>query len=189
MIKYNKIPFSDCLSNIVDNRGKTCPTAATGIPLIATNCIKNDSLYPVFENERYVNQETYKNWFRAHPEPGDLIFVTKGSPGRVCFVPNPVPFCIAQDMLAIRANEDVVNPKFLFALLRSSETQQAIENLHVGSLIPHFKKGDFDQLILSIPDDLKLQENIGNIYFDFCRKIRAQPLHQSHPRTNCPNPV
>ncbi len=154
MIKFNQIAFSECLSNIVDNRGKTCPTSRTGIPLIATNCIKNDSLYPVFENVRYLNQETYDNWFRAHPKPGDLIFVTKGSPGRVCWVPDPVPFCIAQDMLAIRAKEEIVNTKFLFALLRSSGVQQSIENLHVGSLIPHFKKGDFDQLILNIPEEL-----------------------------------
>ncbi|MCX5810514.1 MAG: hypothetical protein NTX36_14310, partial [Proteobacteria bacterium] len=72
--------FSALLSNIVDNRGKTCPTASDGIALIATNCIKNENLYPVYENVRYVSEETYKNWFRGHPIPGDFIFVTKGTP-------------------------------------------------------------------------------------------------------------
>lgn len=165
------VPFLDLLSKIVDNRGKTCPTSDTGIPLIATNCVRNDSLYPLFEKIRYVDDETHKNWFRDHPEPGDMLFVTKGTPGRVCWVPDPVDFCIAQDMLAIRANEKVVYPKFLFALLRSQETQKMIENMHVGTLIPHFKKGDFDQLYLTIPTDRKNQETIGNIYFNLSEKI------------------
>ena len=172
MSEWNIIfkPFSELLSNIVDNRGKTCPTAPSGLALIATNCIKNDNLYPVYENVRYVSDEIYKTWFRGHPLPGDLIFVTKGTPGRVCLVPSRVDFCIAQDMVAIRADNKKVNPKYLFAALRSAEIQSEIENLHVGSLIPHFKKGDFDKLQIPLPER-ELQEYIGEQYFTFSAKI------------------
>jgi len=169
--KSETYTFKDLLSDIVDNRGKTCPVEENGMPLIATNCVKNDAIYPSFEKVRYVSRETYNNWFRGHPIPGDLIFVTKGSPGNVCLVPNPVPFCIAQDMVAIRANEKIISPKFLFALLRSRTVQQAIQNMHVGTLIPHFKKGDFDKLYLDIPTDFKVQDFIGNLYYDISLKI------------------
>lgn len=74
-MKVDEIPFTELLSKIVDNRGRTCPTADTGLPLIATNCVQNDLLYPAFEKVRYVSKETYDTWFRDHPEPGDLIFV------------------------------------------------------------------------------------------------------------------
>lgn len=164
------IPFSELLSAVVDNRGRTCPTTASGIPLIATNCIRNDLLYPALEKLRFVSQDTYDTWFRGHPEPGDLIFVTKGSPGRVCVAPDPVNFCIAQDMVAIRADETKVQPKYLFALLRSEGVQRKIEQMHVGTLIPHFKKSDFDQLILPVPDR-NTQRVIGDIYFDLSAKI------------------
>lgn len=163
-------PFSELLSNVVDNRGKTCPTATSGFALIATNCIKNDNLYPVYENVRYVSDETYKNWFRGHPAAGDFIFVTKGTPGRVCLVPPKVDFCIAQDMVAIRADSKKVDPKYLFAALRSTDIQGEIENLHVGSLIPHFKKGDFDKLLIPLPKS-ELQEYIGEQYLTFSVKI------------------
>jgi type I restriction enzyme S subunit len=162
--------FASVLEKIVDNRGRTCPTAPFGIPLIATNCVRNDLLYPAYENIRFVDNKTYKTWFRDHPKPGDLLFVTKGSPGRVCIAPDPVNFCIAQDMVAIRADRRKVYPQFLFALLRSNAVQEKIEQLHVGTLIPHFKKGDFDKLLLSIPDR-KAQEFIGDTYFDLCGKI------------------
>jgi type I restriction enzyme S subunit len=48
--------------------------------------------------------------------------------------------------------------------------QQEIEGLHVGTLIPHFKKGDFDDLKLPIVDN-NLQKFIGDSYFNISLKI------------------
>lgn len=169
-MKFDELPFSDLLCEVVDNRGKTCPTAETGIPLIATNCIRNESLYPTYDKVRFVSSETYSTWFRGHPKPGDILFVNKATPGRVCLVPDPVDFCIAQDMVAVRANPDKVYPKYLFAVLRSPLIQERIQQMHVGSLIPHFKKGDFDKLRLPIPNR-RTQEYIGDLYFDISGKI------------------
>lgn len=166
----DSVPFGSLLSKIIDNRGKTCPTSEDGIPLIATNCIKNEHLYPVYEKVRYVSQEIYDTWFRGHPEPGDLIFVLKGTPGRVNWVNDPVDFCIAQDMVALRVDESKVYPKYLFAVLRSSQIQQEIEGLHVGSLIPHFKKSDFDDLQIPLVAH-ELQKYIGDTYFNLSLKI------------------
>jgi type I restriction enzyme, S subunit len=170
MTKLKYRPFGTLLKKIVDNRGKTCPTAESGMPLIATNCISNEFLYPRHIKVRYVNNDTFCNWFRGHPEAGDIIFVNKGTPGRVAWVPNPVGFCIAQDMVAIKADTEKVYPKYLFAALRSKIMQQEIEGLHVGTLIPHFKKGDFNDLFIPLPSKA-MQEYIGNQYFDFSSKI------------------
>jgi type I restriction enzyme S subunit len=163
-------PFSELLSVVIDNRGKTCPTADSGIPLIATNCIRNEQLYPTYDKVRFVSHETHSNWFRGHPLPGDIIFVNKATPGRVCLVPDPVDFCIAQDMVAVRANPKRVYPNYLFAVLRSPAVQEKISQMHVGTLIPHFKKGDFDKLLLPVPER-NIQEFIGDTYFTLSAKI------------------
>ncbi|MDN5626244.1 MAG: restriction endonuclease subunit S, partial [Acinetobacter sp.] len=166
-----KITLADALEFVVDNRGKTVPTTEKGFPLIATNCISNDNLYPSFLNVRYVSTDTYNNWFRSHPLPDDIIITNKGSQnGAVCFVPNPVTFCIAQDMVALRAKRDLIYPKFLFAALRSQEVQNQIKNLNVDGVIPHFKKADFNKLKLPNPC-YKNQKIIGDFYFNFCEKI------------------
>lgn len=162
--------FGSLLSKVIDNRGRTCPTASTGTPLIATNCVTNNSLYPTYDKVRYVDDETMRTWFRGHPLPGDLLFVLKGTPGRVALVPDPVDFCIAQDMVALRADPKKVYPKYLFAVLRSDSIQQEIEGLHVGTLIPHFKKGDFDELKIPVVER-SLQKYIGDQYLDFSLKI------------------
>jgi type I restriction enzyme S subunit len=163
-------PFTELLFTIVDNRGKTCPVGDVGIPLIATNCIDRSNLHPSYDTTRFVSEETYKTWFRGHPQPGDILFVCKGSPGRTNWVPDPVDFCIAQDMVAVRADPNKVYPKYLFAALRSSVVQSQIDNMHVGTMIPHFKKGDFGKLSIPVPSRSD-QREIGDLYFILTERI------------------
>ena len=146
------IPITKLLLTIVDNRGRSCPTSEKGFPLIATNCIKHSSIYPTFENIRYVTEEILKTWFRAELKPNDILFVNKGTPGRVCLVPDPVDFCAAQDMIGLRADPSKIYYKYLFAILRSDFIQSKIKNYHVGIAIPHFKKSDMDNLLIPVPD-------------------------------------
>lgn len=163
-------PLPDILNCIVDNRGKTVPTDPKGNHvLIATNCVRNENLYPSYEKIRTLSENTYQNWFRSHPLPGDIIFVCKGTPGRCCMVPNPIDFCIAQDMVALRCNEAIIYNKFLLAVLRSNELQSQINNTSVGDVIPHFKKSFFDRLLIPIPS-MNIQKMIGDIYFSFSEK-------------------
>jgi type I restriction enzyme S subunit len=144
-------PLEEILDFIVDNRGKTAPTAAEGIPLIATNCVKNERIFPTYEKVRYIGEETYANWFRSHPIPGDIIFVNKGAPGSVNLVPDPIDFCIAQDMIALRVNNRFVSNYYLFSYFRSAAVQNEILNMSVGTTIPHLKKTDLLKFNIPIP--------------------------------------
>lgn len=167
---WPKVPITEVLSFIVDNRGKTVPTAETGFPLIATNCVLNERLYPVFDKIRFVSEDTLNNWFRAHLQPNDILFVNKGTPGRCCLVPNPVTFCAAQDMVGLRCDPDKIYYKYLLMALRAPSTQKFIANYHVGIAIPHFKKEDFSNLMIPLP---KMEEQIilGDFYFSICEAI------------------
>ncbi len=171
MSKITKyLPITSVLKDIIDNRGKSVPNSPEGFPLIATNCIKNSSIYPTFDKVRYVDKHTLDTWFRAHLQPNDILFVNKGTPGRVCLVPDPITFCAAQDMMAFRCDEKIINYKYLFTVLRSSEIQKKIENNHVGLVIPHFRKQDLSSILIPIRD-LKEQEKIGDIYIKLSQKI------------------
>ena len=171
-IDCEKKPITELLEFVVDNRGKSVPTTDKGHILIATNCIRNDHLYPKYEKIRYLSQETYETFFRSHPLPGDIIFVNKGTPGRVCLVPDPIDFCIAQDMIALRANKNLVDGHYLFAVLRSPMIQTQIHNTYVGDVIPHFKKQFMDRLLIPLPS-MEIQKKIGEIYYTICDKIEV----------------
>jgi len=170
-VDWEVVPLLDLISDIVDNRGKTAPTSDTGIALIATNCIKEGGLYPVKEKIRYVSEETFETWFRAHPIPNDIIIVNKGTPGLVCLVPEIVDFCIAQDMVALRPNISKIYGKYLFAYLRSKYFKKQVDGLNVGTTIPHLKKTLFPKLLIPVPKSLEEQKAIGNIYYNLSKKI------------------
>lgn len=160
-------PLVEILDFVVDNRGRTAPTASEGIPLIATNCVKNQRIYPTYEKVRYIDQETYKYWFRSHPVSGDILFVNKGAPGSVNLIPDPIDFCIAQDMIALRVNQKFVSNFYLFAYFRSPSVQKKILNMSVGTTIPHLKKTDLLKFHIPIPnsDYLKRYTNkVAPIY-------------------------
>ena len=42
--------------------------------------------------------------------------------------------------------------------------------MHVGTLIPHFKKSDFERLMIPVPDEVT-QKYIGNLYYDLSMAI------------------
>ena len=163
-------PLTDLISNIVDNRGKSAPTSNEGIALIATNCIKENGLYPTKEKIRFVSEETYGTWFRGHPKPGDIIIVNKGTPGLVCLVPKKVDFCIAQDMVALSPDENSTYGKYLFTAMRSHKFKFQVDSLNVGTTIPHLKKTVFSKLLIPIPP-IEEQIIIGDIYCSLSEKI------------------
>ena len=168
---YKKIPLPELLSFVVDNRGKMVPLSEDGNHmLIATNCIRNENLDPSYDKIRFLSQDTYDTWFRAHPIPGDILFVCKGTPGRVCMVPDPIDFCIAQDMVALRVDDARIYNRYLLAVLRSRQIQEQITKTSVGDVIPHFKKQFFDQLLIPVPP-MDVQKKLGDMYFAFSLKI------------------
>jgi len=169
---WDTISFDKAISHIVDNRGKTAPTSKNGIALIATNCIKENALYPVKERIRYVSKETYENWFRDHPKPDDIIIVNKGTPGMVCLVPSPVDFVIAQDMVAVRPNKSRIYGRFLFAFMRSKIFKHEVDSLNVGTTIPHLKKTYFPLLTVPLPSKDE-QTAIGDTYYNLSKKIET----------------
>lgn len=167
--KYIELQY--LVEEIIDNRGKSVPTEEEGIPLIATNCIKHSSIYPTFENIRFISEYTHKNWFRAHLKPNDILFVNKGTPGRVCLVPDPINFCAAQDMVGLRFKKEI-DYRYALAVLRSNEIQKYISNNHVGLVIAHLRKKELLQLKLPIIDFIT-QKKIGKLYFDLSQKIET----------------
>ena len=78
-------------------------------------------------------------------------------------------------MIALRADESKIYPKYLFAVLRSREIQQQIYNTNVGDVIPHFKKQFLDQLMIPIPER-SIQESIGDLYYVLSLKAERNKM-------------
>jgi len=143
--------FVSVLEKNIDNRGKTPPLSPTGYPLIEVKHIQEDRLYPVFEDTKYVDQETWDTWFRAHLKPGDILFSTVGSVARSCMVPEKPKFCIAQNVLGFRVNRAKADPRFLYYAINDSFFQHEVHGRTIETVQKSIKVHDLKTCRIPLP--------------------------------------
>ena len=143
--------FVSVLEKNIDNRGKTPPLSPTGYPLIEVKHIQEDRLYPVFEDTKYVDQETWDTWFRAHLKPGDILFSTVGSIARSCMVPEKPKFCIAQNVLGFRVNRAKADPRFLYYAINDSFFQHEVNGRTIETVQKSIKVHDLKTCRIPLP--------------------------------------
>ena len=143
--------FVSVLEKNIDNRGKTPPLSPTGYPLIEVKHIQEDRIYPVFEDTKYVDQETWDTWFRAHLEPGDILFSTVGSIARSCMVPEKPKFCIAQNVLGFRVNRAKADPRFLYYAINDSFFQHEVHGRTIETVQKSIKVQDLKTCRIPLP--------------------------------------
>jgi type I restriction enzyme S subunit len=111
---HNPVLLFDVLERTIDNRGKTPPISKVGYPLVEIKHIQSGRLYPVLDDTKFVDQNTWDTWFRGHLQPGDILFSTVGSIARSCIVPDEPKFCIAQNVLAFRVDKSKADPRYIY---------------------------------------------------------------------------
>ncbi len=109
--------LGDVVEKVVDNRGKTPPLAQNGYELLEVNSIKANHRSPDYsEIEKFVDEVTYKNWFRTgHILRNDLVIPTVGTIGNLA-ISLEDRGSIAQNLIALRLSGDM-NPNFVYYLL------------------------------------------------------------------------
>lgn len=164
MIEWKTVKIGDCLSTVIDNRGKTPKELSLcGHPLLEINVVSNSQKFPVYsETKKYVSENIYKTWFRSgHPQIGDILVPTVGTLGAVSYMDRN-DCCIAQNLIALRTNESICNSGFLYYQLCNSETRQRLLNLDIGAVQASIKVPHLKELEISIPS-LQDQRRIAAI--------------------------
>ena len=159
----------DLVECIIDNRGKTPPLTEYSIdayPLVEVNSLTgSDRGIDLCLVKKYVDKQTYKNWFRkGHPISGDILLSTVGSIGQLSLVFNE-NVCIAQNIIAIRSN---VSGYFLYELLKIN--QSLIISLDISSVQPSIKVPHLLNMNVIIPQ-LELIQQFHDVSDKLTKKI------------------
>jgi len=142
--------LGEVIRKIVDNRGRTPPIFEEGVELIETNCITDkDKKHPDFSKIRkYVNRYIYNTWFRSgHPEIKDILIATVGENVGSAAIMNVSRGCIAQNLVALKLNENVI-PDFVYYLFISE----------------YFYKQVFAVLMMAAQPSLKLPHLLNFVF-------------------------
>jgi type I restriction enzyme S subunit len=113
-------PLSEIVRRVVDNRGKTPPvTVSCEYELIETASISFVIRSPDYSKvTKFVSEDTYDRWFRAHPMKDDILISTVGEYSGASAILKCSRGTIAQNLIALSIQED--DPDFVFYWTRSS---------------------------------------------------------------------
>lgn len=90
-------------------------------------------------------------------QPNDIIFILKGSAGKLGIVPEDVPttgdkcWMVNRSAIVIRTTSDKVDPKVLYAYLKSDIGQTLISSLIKGATIPNISLKELKQIPVIVP--------------------------------------
>ncbi len=141
---WKETTLGEVVEKIIDNRGKTpLFNLEKGYKLIETWQISIDSKYPTTEKnkQKFVDKQTYNQWFRSgHPQNGDILFSTVGeSVPQFCFAPEEERICIAQNLIGIRTNRNLVDAPFLLSLFKTRKFILSVKNRLIITAQPSIK--------------------------------------------------
>jgi len=141
---------------VTDNRGKTPPyqEVPTDYPLIEVNALTDKCrLINYSAIRKYVTQETYKSWFRGHPEKYDLLMATVGSIGEIgmYLIKRGT---IAQNVIGLKAKN--ISPIYLYEFLKNEK--ESIKELDIGSVQPSIKVPHLLSIEIFVPSKERQQE-------------------------------
>lgn len=177
---------------VIDYRGRTPPFSLDGIPHLRSNNIKDGKI--VWENLKYISENDFQKYMvRGLPRESDILFTTEAPLGEIAFVPDK-KFSIAQRVIILRPNNEILNPEFLFYQLMSEMSKGRLLRKGTGTTVTGVSYRNLRQVELAIPP-LEEQKIIVNdiksllSVFDEIEKainqnlIHSEQLYQSILKT------
>ena len=165
--------LKDVVSKVIDNRGKTPPYKDNGdIELIETASISFVTQYPDYSKiTKFVSNETYKNWFRAHPTKDDVLISTVGEYSGSSAIMGADRGTVAQNLVALRIKE--VLPAYVFHWTRSGNFKSQLDQVMMNQAQPSLRVPWLLNFNLSTPSNKAEQEAIADALSDADALIEA----------------
>ena len=165
--------IKEILSFVVDNRGKTPPTQDEGYMLLEVNAVSATEKFPQYQEVRkHISQEVYDTHFRkGHPKKGDILVPTVGTLGAVSLMDRD-DCCIAQNLIAIRCDEEKCYNHFLYYVLCNPMTRKRLLNLNIGGVQPSIKVPHLMGMEIQLPG-IDEQKQIADLLSTIDNKIHC----------------
>ncbi len=168
--------LGECLSLIIDHRGKTpkklgSDWVAGGVPTISANNV-NDGRLVDKETIRYVTQDVYRRWMRNHDvRRGDCLLVSEGATlGQCMYWDEDQPIVLGQRLFCLRANPEVLYPRYLYCYMTSYSFQSEVVARSTGTSVPGLRQTEVLKLQLRLPP-IEEQRIIGDLLYSLNKKI------------------
>ena len=174
MSNWLQTPLSECLSKVIDYRGRTpkklgLDWSQAGYRALSANNIKFSGLDKL-DSINYASEELYKKWMREEVCRGDLLLTSEAPSGQVMLWDSDEKIVLSQRLYALRVNSRF-NSKFLKYYLQSPIGQKEIFRNNSGSTVAGISAKTFSNILVSYPTVIDEQERIGQVLYSLDKKI------------------
>ncbi len=134
----------------IDYRGKTPEKTASGLPLITAKNVRDG--YINAEPREFIAAGDYDKWMtRGIPQVGDVLFTMEAPLGNVAEVTMTGRFALAQRLVALCPNRDLLVGAFLKDLLLTRTLQDKIIAHQSGTTVYGIKASVLKELTVPVP--------------------------------------
>jgi type I restriction enzyme S subunit len=120
-----------------------------GIPYIKSTDVGGDI---DIDNLSKTSEEIALKYKRSEVVPGDLVFSLRGNIGELSFVPETLERAnLTQGTARISLNRLLVNPKYIYYILMSSEVKKNIKTAGKGSTFQEISLGELRNIEIPLP--------------------------------------
>jgi type I restriction enzyme M protein len=142
----------------IDYRGKTPDKTSFGVPLITAKNVRDGYINP--EPREFIAEEDYDSWMtRGIPEVGDVLFTTEAPLGNAAEIKVEGRFALAQRLIALCPNRDVLIGGFLKDVLLSKTLRERILANQSGTTVYGIKASVLKEIRIPLPP-LEIQRQI-----------------------------
>ena len=168
--------LGECLSSIIDHRGKTPKKLGSdwveqGIPTISAKNVNGGRLVAK-DSIRRVTHDVYKRWMNnGDVQRGDCLLVSEGATlGECMYWDESHPIVLGQRLFCLRANPEVLYPRYLYFYMTSYNFQSEVIARSTGTSVPGLRQTEVMKLQVRLPS-IAEQQIIGDTLYSLNKKI------------------
>ncbi len=140
--------LENCLSAIIDYRGKTPTKTSSGVPLITAKIVKNGRIETPNE---FIAEKDYKAWMtRGFPKIGDVILTTEAPLGEIAQITDE-RIALAQRIILLRGKENFLDNSYLKYFLLSETGQSQLGSRSSGTTVLGIKQSELRKVKVTFP--------------------------------------
>jgi type I restriction enzyme S subunit len=133
------------IGTLIDYRGKTPTKTPSGVKLITAKVIKDGFI--LNGNHEYIAEEDYDSWMRRGlPKQWDILITTEAPLGEVAQLRSPERVALAQRVILLRGNPDIIDQGYFFQALKSPFVQAGLRARATGTTVLGVKQSELRQV-------------------------------------------
>ncbi len=146
--RFKSSVLEECMSAIIDYRGKTPRKTSIGVPLITAKIVKGGRIEPPNE---FIDPDEYDSWMRRGiPRIGDVLLTTEAPLGEVAQLSDD-RIALAQRLILLRGKPGVLDNTYLKFLLISEPIQSQLHGRASGTTVVGIKQSELRKVMLPLP--------------------------------------